>query len=117
MSIIVFVEGAKVTGYEVANAPHIEAARLGLFGDDAVTYERAEKQLGADVLAALLKNMNLPTREEALSALATKRGKAFIIVDRLPTVKVKRPDGREVDDVDFDALTVDGGKVVLKAAS
>lgn len=101
--IIVFVEGAKVTGYEVVKDEHVRAAILGLFGDDAVTYERAEKQLGGGVMATLLKNLTLPNSDDALKVFAAKRERAFVLVDRLP------------DTGEFEDWEVSGGNVVLKA--
>jgi hypothetical protein len=102
--IIVFVEGKNVTGYEVVQDAHVEAARIGLSGDDAVTFDRVTRQIGADVMATILKNIPRKTADEALNELGTKRGKAFLLVDRLPEGDVKD-------------WTVEGGKVVLKATA
>jgi len=102
--IIVFVEGKAVTGYEVVNEAHVEAARLGLSGADAVVYERAVKAVGADVMATITGKLALKTADEALTDIATMRGKAFILVDRLP------------DSGEYKDWEVKGGKVVLKAA-
>ncbi len=106
--IIVFVEGQSVTGYEVVEPNMLEAFRCGLSGADAVTFDRAIKQIGAETMDTLFKHMPRKTSDEALNAFATTRGKAFILVDRLPDL----PRDKDVTD-----LVVEGGKVVLKAAA
>ena len=103
--IIVYVEGSKVTSYEVVEPNMIEAARRGLKGVDAVNYDRAVKALGADVMASATKSAALKSEDEALAEIATSRGKAFILTDRLP------------DHKDLSDLVVEGGKLSVKKSA
>lgn len=103
--IIVYVEGSKVTGYEVVEANMLEAARRGLKGAEAVAYDRGCKQLGADVMALATKSAALVSADEALAEIATARGKQFILTDRLP------------DHKDLSDLVVEGGKLSVKKAA
>lgn len=101
--IIVYVEGTQPTGYEVVEPNMIEAARCGLFGADAVAFDRIAKAQGIEAVQIITKNAAKKTADEALADIATSRGKAFVLADRVP-------DGEPA------TWAVAGGKVVLKAA-
>ncbi len=99
--IIVYYEGAKVTGYENVEANMLEAACFGLKGEDAVAFDRAIRALGRDVVARFMSTTPKKDADAALADIAGTRGRAYILAD--PRML---PDGA------FETWAVKGGTIV-----
>ena len=76
--VIAYHADGKVTGIEYVEPNMLEAFRIGLAGNDAVNFDRAVRALSLEVVLSFTKTAPRVSEDEALSAVATKNGRAVL---------------------------------------